>query len=826
MKSILLFTLALLISRVHGEVASAQSGVFVFDGLPKPDSRSTSSAEFVLDTMSFSPGTLEVTGPNTVVGASSSPLQILWHTGATQLDVSQRVDYRFLTPAPAGTAYGPGVFHAGEVTVPTTVQVVFWYCFDTNGHSQESAPFSITITPRLRGILTAARQGTSGGVVDFTATIQGGSGSNTIAWDTDGDGQYDDGSATTVSRNYGTATGTFKAGAQVSDGAGGVWTGTVSITLNKAPVANQPVADNAVFDPGGFQLYLPDAGNSPFVFDSSRKSGGLVVITHGYQSDAKQAWLRDMGQAIERRCIAAGTPRPNIALLDWSQMAGNPLPVTLEAREIINGMIAQGGGTGYNPVKYAGHGINAADFLAELYGLRVAGWMTGQLLANWVYLNARVGGTPQIDPESPLQFIGHSVGGLAAGEAARLLKHPHLASWQPVYVDRVTMLDTPLPPKPQLAEGADGFPNPGVTERCVSSIYGAAETWSTFGLPQTAWYGLVPVFKSSSPLDLTSPYESGHGWAYRWFTERTTDPLGPQEDAGFRFSPIINAGTRIAKPYTPTGLPFPAPELPDIVPSGWLVFGNAIQSAGIWELTESSDAGIWKAMTLPQTAASLAFEFHFSNAGEGDFLTVSFGDDPVLYQGLDLALSRAGWLPVEIPLDLLSSLNGKLVFTLVSRGSINAKVQLRNIRITQSPDPDADGLAAAGEAAANTDPRNPDTDGDGISDGDEVNTHGTDPLRADSDGDGQDDPAELAAGTNPLLNGSLLRVTSVAKTGQGFSLQWAGAVAKKYRIRRSQELGTGNHETIAFGVPGVAPVTSFTDPNPPPGRAFYWVEVE
>ena len=43
---------------------------------------------------------------------------------------------------------------------------------------------------------------------------------------------------------------------------------------------------------------------------------------------------------------------------------------------------------------------------------------------------------------------------------------------------------------------------------------------------------------------------------------------------------------------------------------------------------------------------------------------------------------------------------------------------------------------------------------------------------------------------------------------------------------RSPELGTGNYSTLAFGVTGVAPTTTYTDPNPPPLRASYWVEVE
>ena len=88
-------------------------------------------------------------------------------------------------------------------------------------------------------------------------------------------------------------------------------------------------------------------------------------------------------------------------------------------------------------------------------------------------------------------------------------------------------------------------------------------------------------------------------------------------------------------------------------------------------------------------------------------------------------------------------------------------------------DPDADGLTNLAEYNAQTDPQNPDTDGDGLTDGDEVsvhgtdpahpdtdadtltdgaeiNQHGTDPLLADTDGDGASDGAEVAQGTDPL----------------------------------------------------------------------------
>jgi MYXO-CTERM domain-containing protein len=88
-------------------------------------------------------------------------------------------------------------------------------------------------------------------------------------------------------------------------------------------------------------------------------------------------------------------------------------------------------------------------------------------------------------------------------------------------------------------------------------------------------------------------------------------------------------------------------------------------------------------------------------------------------------------------------------------------------------DSDGDGLVNAEESALGTDPLLDDSDGDGLSDGHEVNQTGTDPLRPDSDGDqltdgeevldlgtdpiradsdngGIDDGAEFAQGTDPL----------------------------------------------------------------------------
>ncbi len=62
---------------------------------------------------------------------------------------------------------------------------------------------------------------------------------------------------------------------------------------------------------------------------------------------------------------------------------------------------------------------------------------------------------------------------------------------------------------------------------------------------------------------------------------------------------------------------------------------------------------------------------------------------------------------------------------------------------------DGDGLIDSEEFLLGADPNSVDSDGDGISDGDEVNINGTDPLNIDTDGDGFTDGMEADDGTDP-----------------------------------------------------------------------------
>lgn len=73
-------------------------------------------------------------------------------------------------------------------------------------------------------------------------------------------------------------------------------------------------------------------------------------------------------------------------------------------------------------------------------------------------------------------------------------------------------------------------------------------------------------------------------------------------------------------------------------------------------------------------------------------------------------------------------------------------------------DSDKDGLTDAREVQLGTDPKNPDTDSDGLFDKEEVDVYHTNPLNSDTDGDGFKDGAEVKNGYNPNGSGKLLQV--------------------------------------------------------------------
>ncbi len=844
MKTILLAILVLLVARIHAETNEALSGVFSFDvrettGTTEAISRvfsmdardlgnsaSVGSGSFLLNTLGTAPTELEIVGPASVVAGSKTDYRVIWHAGFSDLDVTSDARWRFLTVSPGNTGMVPPTFYAGETNTPATVQVVASYLAAT-GQSKESPAFAITITPHLKAAVETTQTGI--GKFTLTAAPSNNRGATTVSWDLNGDGTYGDAYGETATVDYGSWTGTTKVKVLVTDGVGNTRIETRDVVVNKAPVINQPTGTKPTYDPTDFFLLLPDQTKTPFVFNPNgldRRSTGLVVIAHGLYSSTQEDWMREMGAGIENRCIQNHLIPPNVALLDWSGLSMDPSPLPPLQEALLKALIVGGLQQGNWVSACGGATGEAINFGFDLWWVKKNGIVSGQNLANWIYLNSCLGSKPQIDKDKPIHLIGHSAGGFVVGEAARILKHPS-SGLPPVFVDRVTMLDTPFVEKSYIAQGSQNYPNPGTAERYVSSIWGSL----AFGWPVStnAYYRYENIWTAATP-----GYNwISHGDAHNWYTRSTVwkenDPDATLDNDGFAFSPILS-GIKVAASTQRRMLATSSngvQVMPDYIPSGWQTFGSAVEDAGTWSLTEVADAGMWTDMTMPVAAQNLSFEFHFAQSGDGDFLAVHFGDMPVLYRGIDQALSRDGWVSAEIPLDLIGATNGKLVFTLVSRGNPNAHVQLRNIKITQTNDVDGDGLTNDEEAALATDPRNPDTDADGLNDGVEVNTYQTDPLRADTDGDGQNDASELAAGTDPRLNGSFFRVTDIHKTAAGgMTLNWPGVLGKTYRVRRSQELGTDNYEIIGQGIPAAQALTSFTDTAPPAGRGFYWVEVE
>lgn len=340
----------------------------------------------------------------------------------------------------------------------------------------------------------------------------------------------------------------------------------------------------------------------------------------------------------EHRQDSIAPPPPNIALMDWSELAEDPSELPAWQKALLKKLITEG------IKRRSGKAIATAalgyaiNFGFDLYFVREFGLTSGQQLANWIYLNSSFGSTPQIDKAKPIHLIGHSAGGFVVGEAATFLKHPSTGNAQ-VMVDRVTMLDTPFVKRSHIAQGSDNFPNPGVSERYISSYYGNIEYPNTLFLDEHSWYRKRDVFKSWLPTDRLSPLGNGHGYSYNWYTHETIwdtgDPWKRMEKDGFYYSPIINENTRIPNKGIAMASALAPPSivlqqatltLPDEVLTTWQVFGNASDTSGTWTLTESDDAGIWANVSVTTTTNTLAFEFHYSNAGDGEEVNTHFTD--------------------------------------------------------------------------------------------------------------------------------------------------------------------------------------------------------
>lgn len=117
------------------------------------------------------------------------------------------------------------------------------------------------------------------------------------------------------------------------------------------------------------------------------------------------------------------------------------------------------------------------------------------------------------------------------------------------------------------------------------------------------------------------------------------------------------------------------------------------------------------------------------------------------------------------------------------------------VRLPAEPDWDHDGLDAEAEAAAGTDPRKPDTDGDGLPDGWEVANrlnplsgtaeHGFD---GDIDNDGYSNGEEFGLGTDPQNPNQPIRLHVGSGHDGSLRLGWRSGRGRRYSIEASEAL--------------------------------------
>jgi len=174
-------------------------------------------------------------------------------------------------------------------------------------------------------------------------------------------------------------------------------------------------------------------------------------------------------------------------------------------------------------------------------------------------------------------------------------------------------------------------------------------------------------------------------------------------------------------------------------------------------------------MRIDGIPASLQFTVHFFPArkfnpyiyfGGGMFMyrRTGFSGAPQAYP-VDGVWRASGLVPAGLGFDAFTSSKVSLTaaagFNAFNRnvdarptspvkGFLTARIGITFfLNSSDDDDDDNDGLTNAEERRYGTDPNNPDTDGDGLTDGEEVHKYHTNPLNPDTDGDGLTDGEEV-----------------------------------------------------------------------------------
>ncbi|MFO7870425.1 MAG: C25 family cysteine peptidase [Kiritimatiellia bacterium] len=140
-------------------------------------------------------------------------------------------------------------------------------------------------------------------------------------------------------------------------------------------------------------------------------------------------------------------------------------------------------------------------------------------------------------------------------------------------------------------------------------------------------------------------------------------------------------------------------------------------------------------------------------------------------------------------------------------------------------DADGDGLSNLEEYYARTSPLLQDTDGDGLDDFKEINVYNTDPLKNDTDGDGMADGDEVIAGTDPDNENDVFLIDSLGLPGTNmFTLSCNSFTNRWYILQTGSDLTGTNGWRGVLTNSGTGGELVFTN-TPVEANLFYRIEV-
>ncbi len=851
-----------------GATSVAVSGSFTVNTRgPTGLSGSRVSGGFVVDTRNTTTTLLTVNAPPGISGGAAIVLSATatFSSGPPE-DVSDRATFS-VTGGPANTRMIGRTLRTGYSATPVTaiLRASYW----RNTQQIASQPRTIVIGPALNVTLSAqppvgvGSGGTASWTLNATAAAIGGVPPfSNVQWRWRGNNLNS--TSLHLVESVGGPLGAGQLDVTVTDANGKIGSAFTILSLNKAPVMSQPLQTTTTLKNEPGTLYHSD-GVTGVNLRTERKNAGLLVIAHGLIDRVELpnagnpcgGWMVRMAQAIETKLTVSADGPPNVLLFDWNESADPSKYLGTNARnQAAKDLLAELGerrnqlaGPIFAPVVYDALSP-VQQKLTDIRSIREIAERQGAALAKWIETQISLG---KISVDEEIHLVGHSAGGFVVATCAgRLLaKRPAISKLL------VTTLDTPLFRKVHI----EGVKDHGARiERYNSSWIGNTNpALATIPDRRTFYPTLLfssspanfPRFLNSEPIVIPDAgYRVGeatstgtcpdsdafamHSEAHEWYIESVLK-AGEWRD-GFYFSPFLGntwsgsggvAAAQVRFPQAVAGMLQPPP--PDQPLNGFQTFGQVAENTGEYTLTELDDAGIFQTLTVPIGATDLKFRVRFDQIGDGDFLEVSFGDHAPLRVIDGLATNAGQWVEYEVPTPAIAGETGTLVFRLSSRGTSDAVVRLDNLAFVMSDDPDGDGLSNSAEALLGADPLVFDSDGDGLSDGFEAQDSHTNALIFDTDGDGVDDYLEVLAGTNSGSGNSVFSIKSIAPAaGGGVALSWTGRSGSTYRVLRSATPDFASFDVIAAAVPGVAPLTSYTDATVDSQQLagmFYRVEV-